>query len=68
MLAYKIRQWRKGNFITQAELARRCGHPASPIHGIESNDSRNLRFFTLGDIVRALGVFLNELYLEYRNE
>lgn len=62
MLADKIRQLRKGNFITQTELARRSGHPVSTIHGIENGDNQNPGFFTLGDIAQALGVSLDELY------
>lgn len=62
MLADKIRQLQKGNFIIQVELARRSGHPVSTIHEIENGDNQNPGFFTLGDIAQVLGVSLDELY------
>lgn len=62
MLAAIIRQVRKKRLLSQAELARRSGHPVSTIHGIENGDNQNPGFFTLGDIAQVLGVSLDELY------
>ena len=62
MLGDIIRYERKKCLLSQAELARRSGHPVSSIHGIESGGNQNLGFFTLGDIAQVLGVSLDELY------
>ena len=64
MLADIIRQIRIKRFLSEAEVARRSGHPVSSIHGIECGDNKNPGFRIMYDLSRVLGFSLDELARE----
>ena len=61
MLADIIRQIRIKRFLSEAEVARRSGHPVSSIHGIECGDNKNPGFRIMYDLSRVLSFSLDEL-------
>ncbi len=61
MLGQYITKCRTMQGLSCAELARRCGHPVSTIHHIETGTIRNPRFEVVIDISEALQVSLDDM-------
>lgn len=64
MLGDKIREIRIKSGMSQSELARKCGHAVSTIHGIETGYNKCPGFKSIGDIAHVLGIPLEDLYQE----
>lgn len=47
--------------LSQAELARRSGHPVSTIHGILTGENHHPWYATIADICAVLNFSLDEL-------
>ncbi len=47
--------------LSQAELARRSGHPVSTIHGILTGENHHPWYYTIADLCAVLKLSLDEL-------